>query len=195
MASYPKDRFDQLPADLARVGAHRGPRPRGRGWIGFAWALLATGVLVFGGLFGISKVLNIDLGIGLFPVAETPTPTPTPTPTMDPIDAAALDPARLITITVLNGTPIVGLQATVAGELTALGWPIVSQANASASDIEKTYVYYSDPLNEDVARGLVAAMGKGDIRLVDASVFPGAPITIVLGADEETPAVEETPAP
>ncbi|MGX5682646.1 LytR C-terminal domain-containing protein [Schumannella luteola] len=195
MASYPKDRFDELPSDLQRVGAHRGPRPRGRGWIIVAWSALATGLLVFGGLFGISKFLNIDLEIGLFPVAETPTPTPTPTPTADPIEPGALDPARNITITVLNGTPIVGLQNTVGQQLAALGWPVLTTANASASDIEKTYVYYSDPANEDVARGLVVSMGKGDIRLVSAETFPGAPITIVLGADEETPADGETPAP
>jgi len=66
MASYPKDRFDQLPEDLQRIGAHRGPAKKGRGWIGFAWALLATGVLIFGGLFAIGKVLGIDLGISIF---------------------------------------------------------------------------------------------------------------------------------
>lgn len=191
MASYPKDRFDQLPPDLVRVGAHRAPRRRGRGWIGFAWAALATGVLVFGGLFGVSRYFDIDLGIGLFPVAETPTPTPTPTPTMGPLEPTALDPARNITITVLNGTPIVGLQNTVGGELAALGWPVLTMATASADDVENTYVYYSDPLNEDIARGLVVSMGTGDIRLVSPETFPGAPITIVLGADDETP--DETP--
>lgn len=195
MASYPKDRFDQLPADLARVGAHRAPRRRGRGWIGFAWAALATGVLVFGGLFGISRYFDIDLGIGLLPVAETPTPTPTPTPTMDPLEPGALDPARNITITVLNGTPLVGLQNTVGNELAALGWPVLTMATASADDVEKTYVYYSDPLNEDVARGLVVSLGKGDIRLVSPETFPGAPITIVLGADDESPDETPTPAP
>ena len=32
--------------DLQRVGAHRAPKKRGGGWIGFGWAVLATGVLV-----------------------------------------------------------------------------------------------------------------------------------------------------
>ncbi|MFF1875752.1 hypothetical protein, partial [Kitasatospora herbaricolor] len=53
---YPKDRFDTIPEDLHRVGAHRAPRARGRGWIGVGWAALATVVLVGLGVFGLSLV-------------------------------------------------------------------------------------------------------------------------------------------
>ena len=56
-----------------------------------------------------------------------------------------------------------------------------ARTQASEKTVEKTLIYYSDPANEDVARGLVLALGVGDIRLSDA--FPGAPITVVLGAD------------
>jgi len=184
MASYPRDRFDQHPDDLKRIGAHRGPKKKGRGWIGFAWALLATGILVFGGLYGLSKYVGIDVGLPFFQAEVTPTPTPTPTPTMDPVlDPATIDPARSIRTTVLNGTTTVGLQDTVGDALAAAGWTIDTKLNASESDIEKTTVYYSDPLNEDVARGLVVALGVGEIRLVTADTFPGTPVTIVLGAD------------
>lgn len=184
MANFPKDQFDELPEDLTRVGAHRGPRKKGRGWLVFAWALLATGILVFGGLFGISRVLDIDLGLPFIPVVVTPTPTPTPTPTMDPItDPATIDPARLITITVLNGTPTVGLENTVGGALAASGWPIGTKATTATSDVEKTFVYYSDPLNEDVARGVSVALGVGGIQLVAPGSVSSAPITVVLGAD------------
>ncbi len=194
MASFPQDRFDQLPADLVRVGAHRGPKRRGGGWVGFAWAVLATGVLVAGGLFGINRVLGIDLGIPFFAAEETPTPTPTPTPTMDPIlDPTTIDPARGIRITVLNGSTTAGLQTTVGQELAAAGWPIGGTLNASSTDIEDTFVYYSDPLNEDVARGLVVALGEGDVRLVPVDTFPGAPVTIVLGTSFR--AAPATPAP
>lgn len=196
MASYPQDRFDQLPDDLVRVGAHRGPKRKGGGWVGFAWAVLATGALVTGGLFGLNQFFGIDVGLPFLQAAETPTPTPTPTPTADPIlDPATIDPARAITITILNGSPVVGLQTTVGDELRALGWPITSTLNAAQTDIEDTFVYYSDPLNEDVARGLVVALGEGDIRLVPAETFPGAPITIVLGSlfrNADAPAPEET---
>ena len=50
-------------------------------------------------------------------------------------------------------------------------------------DIEKTTVYYTTEADEDVARGLVVAMGVGQIRLVAPDVFPGTLINIVIGAD------------
>jgi hypothetical protein len=185
MASYPKDRFDELPEDLKRVGAHRGPKKKGRGWIAFAWALLATGVLIFVGLYGLSKYVGIDVGLPIFQAEETTAPpTPSSTPTMDPVlDPATIDPARGIRTTILNGTASPGLQDTVGDALAGAGWAIDSRTNASQNDVEKTTVYYSDPLNEDVARGLVVAMGVGEIRLVSPDVYPGTPLTIVLGAD------------
>jgi hypothetical protein len=185
MASYPKDRFDELPEDLKRIGAHRGPKKKGGGWVGFAWAALATGVLIFGGLWGLTTIVGIDVGLPIFQPAATPTPTPTPTPTADPVlDPTTIDPARgVIKIAVLNGTPSAGLQNTVGDALGALGWTIDSRTNASSTDIESTTVYYSDPLNEDVARGLVLALGAGDVRLVTPETFPATPITIVIGAD------------
>jgi hypothetical protein len=188
MASYPKDQFDVVPDDLRRVGAHRGPVRKGRGWIIFAWALLATGVLVFGGLFGLSKYLGIDLGLPFLAADATPTPTPTPTPTAKPLtDPSKLDPARGIKITVLNGTAVVGLQDGVAASLTARGWPVDTATQASQKDVQETTVYYAAVANEDVARGVVLAIGKGRIRLVSADTFPSAPITVVLGRDFPVP--------
>jgi hypothetical protein len=184
MASYPKDRFDELPQDLKRVGAHRGPKKKGGGWIGFAWALLATGVLVVGGLFGLSRYLGVEVGIPFF-AAPSQTPTPSFTPTAEPI----LDPnaeefkARGLKVIVLNGTPTSGLQDTVGDALAGLGWVIDSRTNAATKDIEETTVYYEDVANEDAARGLVVALGVGEIRLVEPGTFPGAPLNVVIGLD------------
>lgn len=192
MASQTPDRFDRLPADLERVGAHRAAPKPGRGWIGFAWAALATGVLTLAGLFGLSVVADIDLGLpttfGGKPV-ETPTPTPTPTPTADPItDPSTIPPERGIQITVLNGSPIEALDDRVGGDLAAAGWPVGAMTQASDRSIEKTYVYYSDPVNEDVARGVAIAMGVGEIRLIAPEQMPSsAPIAVVLGADFPAP--------
>lgn len=185
MASYPKDRFDDLPKDLVRVGAHRAPKKRGGGWIAFAWAALATGVLVVGGLFTLSLIdpsVRFEIPGLPAPTESAAAPTDEATPTALPLtDPAAIDPARLITITVLNGTPVVG-QQTVAGDaLLAAGWPVGTVTTASTTDVETTTVYYSNPLDEDIARGLVAALGVGEIR--ESTAFLGAPITIVLGAD------------
>lgn len=185
MATFPKDQFDEFPDELLRVGAHRGPRKKGRGWLYLLYCLLATAILVVGGLFLLSRIdANVNFDFPGFGTVESATPTPTPTviPTAEPVlDPAAIDPARGITITVLNGTETAGLQGTASEALAALGWTIGSQAPASEQTIEQTFVYYSDPANEDVARGLAIALGVGEIRLSDA--FQGASVTIVLGAD------------
>ena len=64
MASFPPDQFDEIPTDLARVGAHRAPPKRGLGWARFGWAALATAVLVIAGLFGLS-LLNPEFKLDL----------------------------------------------------------------------------------------------------------------------------------
>ena len=196
MASYPKDRFDEAPEDVERIGAHRGPKRRGRGWIGLAWALLATGTLVFGGLFALSQYLDDDLGIPLFATPAEPIATSKPVETVEPVtDPTTIDPARALTIDILNGSAESGLQTTVLDKLTTAGWPMGSAAPASARDIEDTYVYYSNPEDEDVATGLVNALGVGTIRFVEPDVFPAAQLTIVLGSDYLTPAAAPSEEP
>lgn len=178
MAKYPTDQFDDIPADLSRVGAHRAPAKGGRGWITFAWAALFTGIFVLAGLFGLSW-LN---GQSFFDDGSTALPSASATPEADPIlDPATIDPARAITITILNGTPTVDLESTVGGQLITAGWPIGAQALASERTIDTTVVYYSNPADEDVARGLVLALGVGEIR--ESTAFLGAPVTVVLGTD------------
>jgi hypothetical protein len=185
MASYPKDRFDDLPTDLVRVGAHRAPRKRGGGWIGFAWAALATLVLVVGGFYVVTLIDDsVRFEFPGFPQASASSSSPEDeaTPTALPLtDPATIDPARGITITVLNGTTVVGEQNAVSDTLTAAGWPVGSATTASTTDIEKTIVYYSNPADEDIARGLVTTLGVGDVK--ESTAFMGAPVTIVLGAD------------
>jgi len=188
MASFPRDRFDDIPSDVDRVGAHRAPRKPGRGWIAFAWAVVATAVLVVAGLFGLSLV-NPDFELPFAPgESATPTPTETIVETAAPItDPTTVDPARLATlsIAVLNGTPTTGLANTAADQIAAAGWPDPSRAAASANDEKVTYVYYSDPADEGIARGLLQLVGAGDVRLSDA--FPAASITVVLGLDYAPP--------
>jgi len=178
MAKYPKDQFDNIPAELTRTGAHRAPARRGRGWLTLLWAALATGILIFAGLFALS-VLNNQSFLG----SNTPeVPAASETPTMDPVlDPTTIDPARNITITILNGTTTVDLEDAASAALVAKGWPVTTAATASQRDIETTVVYYSNPADEDVARGVVLALGIGEIR--ESTAFLGAPITVVLGAD------------
>lgn len=189
MATYPKDQFDDLPEDLARVGAHRGPIKRGGGWITFAWAALATGALVVGGLYAVT-LLNPDLEI--FPKAEpsavasvAPSVVPTAEPLTDADTIRTLKKDRKTTITIINATATTDLESKARTALKADKWPVTAVASADATDIVQTIVYYRDAEDEDIARGLLVALGltEGDVLLTDA--YEGAPVTIVLGSDYE----------
>lgn len=184
---FPQDRFDSLPEELDRVGAHRAPARRGRGWIAFAWAALATGLLVAGGVVGLSVFTN-SLSFEL-PFADAAPSTSAPAE--EPVETAApvLDPA--IPITVLNGTTTTGLANTVGDLLEAEGWGgaaigIGTRTTAAAQDVANTAVFYSDPVNEGAARALVESLGVGEIRLGDD--YPNSPMTVLLGADYVPPA-------
>jgi hypothetical protein len=178
MANFPKDRFDTLPDDLVRVGAHRGPKRKGAGWIVFAWAALATGVLVGGGLIG---VRILDASFSFTESTSTAAPEASTAATAEPVTDPSTIVDREISVTVLNGTATAGLQDDAASVLTDQGWTVGSQASSSATDITQTIVYYSDAANEDVARGILLAIGVGDVRLSDA--YQGAPVTVVVGSD------------
>jgi hypothetical protein len=94
MASFPRDQFDDVPDGDGRVGAHRAPPRRGRGWIAFAWAALATGVLVIVGLFVLSRVdssfelPSLPLAGGGGTPAASASATPTSVPAVMPSDFA-----------------------------------------------------------------------------------------------------------
>lgn len=203
MAKPPADRFDSIPDDLHRTGAHRGPRRSGRGWIAFAWAALATGIIVAGGVIGLAIINNSIQFTGILggtTTASTPTPTPTPTPTITPI----VDPA--LSVTVLNGTETAGLAASVGDAMREAGWDGVgSTANASATDFKTTTVYYGDPTHEAAALGLadsLFAKATADaaaagvtlsitaVRVEQSDQFQGANLTVVLGSDFVEPSVD-----
>jgi len=187
MASFPPDPFDEVPADLKRVGAHRAPKRRGRGLIAFAWAALATGLLVVGGLYGLSRVdPNISFELPNFGGSEDPVAQPSPSAsTVPPVtDPTTVDPALGLSISVFNGSSVEGLQNTAGDAILAAGWPDPARANSTARDEPETVVYYSSAEFEGIARGMVQLLGVGTIQLSDA--FPGAPVTIVVGEDYAT---------
>lgn len=186
MASTPRDRFDDLPDDLVRVGAHRSPAPRGRGWIGFAWAALATGALVVGGLYGLSLVNPAisfelpDLGGGAAQPGATITPQPVVTPITDP---DLVDPSLTVTISVLNAGPNDGVQDEAVAQITQAGWPQPVGAVAAARDQEQTRIYYNGASYAPVAQGLAQLLGTDSANVVNSDFYLGAKITIVLGGD------------
>ncbi len=188
MATKPPDRFDGVPDDLQRTGAHRAAPKSGRGWIAFAWAALATGVLVAAGLFGLAVIRGtIDLPFAAPSATAMPSVSPSPSPS--PSLEAKIDPA--LPIAVLNGTPTKGLASKAGNDLVKQGWAGASEktgsrTNAGSTTITKTVVYFGDAANAPAARAMVLSLKIGEIRLSPA--YPGSPITVVLGSDYVLPA-------
>jgi hypothetical protein len=193
MATNPRDRFDDLPDDIARVGAHRGPAKRGQGWIAFAWAALATGVLVVGGLYALSRV-NPDIAFTLPDFGggvSDPQTEVTTAPPVEPItDPALADPAYTYTFSILNGSPTERQYQAAEQQLQNAGWPgdDISGANAAQRDIETTQIYYNGAQYEAVALGVAQLLGTDPALVRNSDFYSGGAITIVLGADYVPPA-------
>lgn len=191
MASTPHDRFDDIPDDLVRVGAHRAPAKRGRGWINFAWAALATGALIVGGLYGLSRVnpaISFEIpvlgGDGATP-GTTATPEPEATPLTDP---ALVDPALNLSISVFNASPTDDQEDAAATQIELAGWGKPAAAVASARDQESTVIYYNGAQFESIALGLAQLLGTDPANIANSDAYLGAPVTIVLGSDYVPPA-------
>ena len=193
MAKHPRDRFDEVPGDLQRVGAHRAVARRGRGWVVVAWCALAVGVLVGAGVvyLGVandsfqfvsptsdetSEAGSETPGDGSTDATDGPT---TPVETVAPADPASVDP-DVTTITVLNGTTTSGLASRASLALAEAGWTVAGQGNADGTGAS-TIVYYVDAADEAVARGVARDLGASTVELSDA--FPDSSVTAVLGAD------------
>jgi hypothetical protein len=179
--SHPKDRFDHVPHSLARVGAHRAPGKKGRGWIAFWWALAATVVLIGIGVVGLAA-LNNSLSFTLPGTSSaSSTAAPSATPTAVPTAAATVDPS--LTLTVLNGTAGTGVAKAVGDVLTKKGWTVGALSNASTEDVKTTTVYYADATLEGAARGVAASLPGSVIELSTDFADSGASLTVVVGND------------
>lgn len=194
---YPRDRFDDIPHDRDRVGAHRIPRRAHRGWITFAWAALATGVLVGLGVIGL-MVINGNVAFdGRLPGSgaessatsdATDSAAPEATPETTPAIEPTIDPS--LAVAVLNGTPTAGLATRVGDTLAADGWTIDQISNADTEGEAVTTIFYSDPANEAAARGLAQSLGVTTVTLSEDYIDTGAALIAVVGIDYVEPASE-----
>lgn len=179
MAEQPEhDLFDDLEPSTDRRGVHRAPKRAGAGWIKFAWAALATGVLVVAGvgtLIVTSDSISMKDFESIFAVPEataSATPKPTAAPTIDPASV----------VNVLNATGQEGYATEVGNLLAAEGWTIGAKSNASEL-ADETFIYYGNPSLEGAARGVAQSLGYGTIKLTDKYMESSAAITLVLGND------------
>ena len=185
---FVKDRFDSPTYGLDRVGAHRAPAKKGRGWIAFWWALGATILLIVLGVVGIFTINNrLDFSNipGLSSASASASGTSTPTPTVIPTPAPTVDPA--LAVTVLNGSANNGVAASVSKILSAAGWVVSITGNASSNTEPTTVVYYADASLEGAARGIAASLPGSMIMLSTSFVGSGADVTVVVGNDYVIP--------
>lgn len=172
------DIFDDLEITSSRRGVHRAPQRPGAGWIKFAWAALATGVLVVGGV-GTLIVTSDSISMKDFEsIFALPTTAPSATP--KPTAAPTVDPAAVVNV--LNATGETGIATLVGDQLAAEGWTVGAKSNAS-ENTEETFIYYVNPSYEGAARGVAQSLGYGTIKLTDKYVESSAAITVVIGAD------------
>ena len=185
--NFPRDRFDDIPAQRGRVGAHRAENPRLRGGAIFLWAAAATLVLIAAGVFG---TLVASGRIDLSPPA--PTSTATPEPEVTPVVDTTFD------VLVLNATPVQGLAIRLTDDIIAAGWDSsqVLAGEASSHDFRTTTVYYPNPEDEAAAAGLAGVIGGAQIE--ESADYLQSPdqrqLTIVIGLDRvATPSPTPTP--
>ncbi|MCR2810694.1 MULTISPECIES: LytR C-terminal domain-containing protein [unclassified Microbacterium] len=187
--TFPRDRFDDLPADAGRVGAHRAENPRMRGWVVLFWAVLATVVLIAVGIFG---TLLVSGRVVLFP---TPEPTVAPLPIVTPVVDTTFD------VLVLNATPESGLATQTKDVVVAAGWAedTVLASEAGSTDFAETTIYYYLPEDEAAAAGLAEVIGGARIEQSDVYQPAEDPearqLTIVIGLDRTSTPPDATPAP
>ncbi len=193
MTRFPHDRFDDV-TDGPRVGAHRGMHRRGRGWVAFAWAALATGVLVGIGVL-VLALLNSSFSFtddsSSAPSASASS-SASSSSSSSPSDgssssssseAAAASPSDQgsTTLVVLNGTSTPGLAASGTSKLTAAGWKVTSSGNAGSTGTASTIVYYQQESQAALAKGIAQSLGVTAVE--QSAAFPNADISVVLGAD------------
>ena len=179
------DRFDEIPADTARRGAHRtSMRPKSRGAL-FAWLALASFLIVMvvlgflvtvNGLFGAKPAANSS---GSASASASKSATATASPTAAATVAPTIDPKS--PVDVLNGTDTAGLAGTMASRLANAGWTIGTKGNAD--NIAATKVYYSNAALKGAALGVVQSLGFGTAVQSDLYANAASPVTVVLGAD------------
>lgn len=177
--TYAKDRFDDVPRDRGKVGAHRAEQPRMRGLVVFLWAALAAIVLFVAGLLIVLAIM------GRGPFAGSAIDS-NPTSSIEP----RLDTSY--SVLVLNATPDESRTETVRSELIAAGWDESSivVSDASERDFKETTIYYALVGDAPVAEA-VRDLVDGAVIVMDNTYQPAdsedaKQITIVIGLDAQT---------
>ncbi len=194
--TYLPDRFDDVPpADTRYVGTHRRERSSLSMFAPIGIGLGSVVVLVLAGLWFVDRSDDyLELDPSELPVVQGEAPPDEPAPetvelnpeVADPNDPV-LDPTQIdltgLSLTILNGTDTQGMAARAAERLTAVGWPEPTATNADSTDVAESTVAYIDEADRGIALGIAQLLGIDSDQVVQTSAYPGARVTVVLGAN------------
>jgi len=192
--SFLPDRFDEVEPEKNYVGIYRSTRSVASLFAPVGIALGIIAVLIVGGLWFVqSSATNLAIEDPAPPViAGAPDPVIDPPPVIEkePMVEEVLpvtDPTQIdtegLTLTVLNGTAAQGMAARAGTRLSDIGWPEATATNADSTDVAQSVVAYSEDSDKASALGIAQVLGIGENAVVQTSAYPGARITVVLGAD------------
>lgn len=182
MNRYSEDRFDAVPRDRRRAGAHRAENPRMRTGLLVLWAAVAAVVLFLVGVFGTLAITGRLGFLNPEPAATTPAATV----------AATIDTSYRVLV--LNAAADPDKQQSVRTQLIGAGWAedAIDLADAAETTFPTTTVYYAEAADEAAARGLADLVGATlviqDATYAQVGGGDRAPLTVVIGVDA-------TPAP
>ena len=194
--TYLPDRFDDVPpADSRYVGTHRRQRSSLSMFAPIGIGVGSVVVLVLAGLWFVDRSDDyLELDPSEVPVIEGEAPAGDAAPegvelepeVADPNDPV-LDPSQIditgLSLTILNGTDKQGMAARAAERLTIVGWPEPTATNAESTDVAQSTVAYLVEADRGIALGIAAILGIGADQVVQTGAYPGARVTVVLGAD------------
>ena len=194
--TYLPDRFDDVAAaDSRYVGTHRRERSSLSMFAPIGIGLGSVVVLVLAGLWFVDRSDDyLELDPSELPVVQGEGPVEETAPeavelepeVADPNDPV-LDPSQIditgLSLTILNGTDKQGMAARAADRLTTVGWPEPTATNAESTDVAQSTVAYVDDADRGIALGIAELLGVGADQVVQTSAYPGARVTVVLGAD------------
>jgi hypothetical protein len=172
------DSFDH-PPKIRRVGAHRAPKKGGGAWLRVMWVALATVALTAVGIiFVVIGPENL-----LFPESSNSSQE---AQTDEEQELPGItDPAT--TVTVLNGTTTPGLGDEVAGIITEGSYGTVEFVGNSADQTATiSAVFYSDPADEALAKGLGEKLGGIFYYLREDYTTFGTQLVVLIGSDYQS---------
>lgn len=176
--SYARDRFDDVPRDRNRVGAHRAENPRLRMGVVLLWAALAAVLLFVVGVVGMLALQQRQSA-------------PAPQSSSD-IAQTAGNVDTTYTVLVLNASGDDTRGGEIEQKLRDAGWAEgdILPVTADEQGFETTTVFYVDDADREAAVGLAQLVGAREVQqdgtYAEAQGGEKSPLTVVIGVDADT---------